>query len=384
MSWNLRYRNTYGLPEGRAPPHRENIEAHFTLVRVLEEGSGLNQGVYVVRSINDRRLLVQKKIPGDQKYLRREIHILNVLKHPNIVEYVDSFITDRTATTPRESSLYIEYCKLGSLEKLVTQYRERNASHSHLPPARIPESFVWHVFHSLALALQYLHHGIPPDGPPPAPIGEESDTQVAERLGQKWPLIIHRDLKLQNIFLRKPLPVHSTAQKPHSFPLCFLTRAIPTITTPWPPVVLGDFGCATQADDGDFDDVEHFYGTVHWMPPELPEMTARGDIWALGAVILSLCRLLEAGPLPPPPAGTENVETWLESKEARKGIKDVRVGEGYSSDLDNVVWNCLKWKKEHRPFSWKLVQMVTEGRNGALSGGWLEEKQFPSWVFGNG
>ena len=80
---------------------------------------GLNLGVYLVKRKVDGKLCVQKKIDGTQYVLRREVHLLHHLKHPNIVAFVDAFITPKPG---REVSLYMEYCDLGSLGSLVKRY----------------------------------------------------------------------------------------------------------------------------------------------------------------------------------------------------------------------------------------------------------------------
>ena len=151
----------------------------------------------------------------------------------------------------------------------------------------------------------------------------------------------------------------------------------------FPRVILADFGIATKRGDDDFDEVESHCGTAQWMSPELPESTARGDIWSLGAVILSLCRLLRDGPLPPPPQDfAANSRAWYMSKEARKGMEEgSRIsGEIYTEHLDNIVYNCMRHKKANRPFAFKLKEDVEVAWRLAAAEGRLKEREFPAHV----
>ena len=125
MSWNQRYKEWYGLPPGRPQEiTKVNITDQYTVIRTIDGGNirigALNHGIHVVKRKVDGKVCVQKSLMADQKYLRREIHLLHHLKHPNIVEFVDAFITPR----PREACLYMEYCELGSLHGLVSRYVE--------------------------------------------------------------------------------------------------------------------------------------------------------------------------------------------------------------------------------------------------------------------
>ena len=174
----LRFEKSYTLPKGRQRPSRESIEHHFRLIKRIKNGGGLNQGINIVQH--------KKMLPNDDQETEREILFLNVLKHPNIINYIDAYLP--RAPSNKSASLYLEYCELGTLDDLIKKYAEHNKRY---PGARahIPEPFIWHVLESMASALQYIHHGIGPDG-----------KQV--ELDKVWPCIVHRDIKPDNIFLR--------------------------------------------------------------------------------------------------------------------------------------------------------------------------------------
>ena len=221
-----RFEKTYGRPAGRAKIATVSLEHLYTVEKTLDPGAGagrkggLNAGVFVVKNRKTGKSCVYKKIPGQHKeILEREILLLQVLRHPNIVGFVDAFITDHQ---PVQLGLYMEYCDLGSLQDLLDRYC------SHLP-ALIPESFVWHVLHSLTSALQYIHHGIAAGDrrDPPEPCDRRA-----------WPIILHCDIKPDNIFLR------STHEQflvyPHH-PLVPGKKVITQHPSSYPKVVLADF-----------------------------------------------------------------------------------------------------------------------------------------------
>lgn len=231
-----RMERTYGRPEERPKIAQGNLEHLFIKQKTLDEGDGngagaLNQGVYLVKHRKSGVRCVYKKIVED-KTLEREILFLQVLRHPNIVNYVDAFITEQR---PKELGLYMEFCDCGSLQDLINKYVSYNKEHPPPPngsPELIPESFIWHVFHSLANALQYIHHGIRAgdhrDPPEPAP-------------RHIWPVILHRDIKPDNIFFRTARGQSDTAL---FYPHWPLQKVNPTQTkrpSSYPKVVLADF-----------------------------------------------------------------------------------------------------------------------------------------------
>lgn len=103
---------------------------------------------------------------------------------------------------------------------------------------KIPEKFVWHVFHSMALALYTLHtHRI----------YAYAWNEVEEGRGET----IHRDIKPQNIFLR-----YKNDDKN------------PGYSDVYPQCVLGDFDLAELASDlKDLKDGSHIAGTHGYMAP---------------------------------------------------------------------------------------------------------------------
>lgn len=230
MPDRFRFQKAYGVPAGRPEIGTKSLESLYRIEKVLDSGGhdpqavgALNNGVLLVRNRQSGKLRVQKCIPTqsskvDSSMLQREILMLQVLRHQNVVGYVDACITDGV---PRQMSLYMEYCDLGSLQKLIKRYLQND---EYIPaelccgcqqqsPSRVsaPESFVWHVLHSLASALQYLHYGIGGNDhrDPPEPKGPS-----------EWPPILHRDIKPDNILLRTAPGALSSSKYP-SGPLIY-------------------------------------------------------------------------------------------------------------------------------------------------------------------
>ena len=95
----------------------------------------------------------------EQNNCMLEVNLLKNLKHPNIVDYKESFLT------PNQLVIVMQYCEVGDLAYHIKRKQLNNEQFEEM------EIFQWFV--QIALALEYVH-------------------------GRK---VIHRDIKTQNIFL---------------------------------------------------------------------------------------------------------------------------------------------------------------------------------------
>ena len=170
---------------------------------------------------------------------------------------------------------------------------------------RLSEDFLWHCFTQLAEALDVVHNR-----------GSRA--------------VVHRDVKPNNIFLE-------TKYRP---------------SAPWPELKLGDFGKA--------DVKKHTEGlfVTRWQGPELPDLSAAGDVWGLGAVMHWLVhgRAPIAGR--PGDFGGSQLE-WEDSPRARKATPLPRE---YSDDLNRYVMACLEWNPEDRISSRTLLERLRSHR----------------------
>ncbi len=147
--------------------------------------------------------------------------------------------------------------------------------------------------------------------------------------------MVHRDVKPANIFLvRKYISGGG-----------------------FPPLVLGDFGLAT------LDPTTHDgLGTPSWQGPEWPTVTAKMDIWGLGAIIHALAHGYP--PQRPTPrevhaAGEEEEVAWMRSPRS----KDARpLTTRYSQELSDNMMSCLVLQPEDRIDSRRLVKILVRDR----------------------
>lgn len=85
---------------------------------------------------------------------------------------------------------YMEYASFGDLNALKKKFLPKEGDGTYPP-----EPFLWHLFECLAEAAVLLEHG-----------------ELTPNPTSDWKLIVHRDLKLSNVFL--------TDEDPHNYCLC--------------------------------------------------------------------------------------------------------------------------------------------------------------------
>ena len=215
---------------------------------------------------------------------------------------------------PPEAQIFFDYCDGGDLHGLIDNYTRHGSV--------IPEAFLWHVFLQLAEALAFIHYGV-----------NASERHAAS----EWDKVIHRDVKPSNIFLKS----RSGGKYPH--------------------VILGDFGLAAVATDADYRSICH-NGTPSWRAPELPEATARSDVWAAGAIVHAMAHKGKS-PLKSMPKTWPNDERHRSKWEADPSAREPRnIDHLYSSTLQKWMLTALEANPGHRPTSLELVKkMVPEG-----------------------
>lgn len=279
------------------------IEQGYKIICKLDEGG---QGkTEVVKRKFDNRVFVRKTQKRFQMHgsIPEEMHILeNVLSpHPSLVAF------DHCNYIKKNSSLvlYFEHCEGGDLSDYVPNPSGK----------RVSENFIWHCFQQLADALAFLHYGY--------------DRKAKDPYIPRWQPVIHRDVKPENVFLRYKL-----------------SKKFPN-----PDVVLGDFGLATLTG------VSRDCGTYKWVGPELgsDRITAKSDVWGLGAVIHALAH--GEGPVGSPPKewgrGRDVREEWYLSPQARKPRYMSRF---YSDELNDNMIDCLTKDPNNRVASDSLVR----------------------------
>lgn len=135
----------------------------YEAIRLLGEGSFGK--VYLMRDKVKRglvcvKIIKIKNIPKkEREATKMEVDLLRKLHHPNIVRYVDSFLSKNAS----ELCICMEYCDGGDLAAQIKAAKKNLFS----------ENKILHWFVQLALGLHYMHSN----------------------------KVLHRDLKTQNVFL---------------------------------------------------------------------------------------------------------------------------------------------------------------------------------------
>ena len=141
---------------------------------------------------------------------------------------------------------------------------------------------------------------------------------------------------------------------------------------------------ATQWHEPDFHDPDGFNGIPKFSPPE-PHIysSGRGDVWAVGATVLTLCRLLPDGPIASPPPHYPNPRGWYEDPERRRYLDKMGPGDAYSEWLNHALADCLSFDYEGRVNSWQLMKKVRRAEKVLFStpGKGLRVRLLPEWVY---
>ncbi|XP_042194730.1 serine/threonine-protein kinase Nek8 [Callorhinchus milii] len=217
------------LSEGAEPELMEK----YQMVKVV--GRGAFGIVHLCLRRSDQKLVILKQIPVEQMTkderlaAQNECQVLKLLNHPNIIEYYENFLEDKALM------IAMEYAPGGTLAEYI---QKRNSL--------LDEDTIMHFFAQILLALHHVHNK----------------------------LILHRDLKTQNILLDKHQMI----------------------------VKIGDFGISKILSSKS--KAYTVVGTPCYISPELCEgkpYNQKSDIWALGCVLYelaSLKRAFEAANLP--------------------------------------------------------------------------------------
>ncbi len=104
----------------------------YERIDTIDEGNGrghggANAGIYIVRRRRDGLLCVEKRLLSEEvrHTVVREIKIMSVLRHPNIVGFVDGFLAPRA--DPPSASLFLDLCMFGSLADLIERLQAKCA-----------------------------------------------------------------------------------------------------------------------------------------------------------------------------------------------------------------------------------------------------------------
>eukprot|EP01004_Peranema_trichophorum_P003267 NODE_2264_length_1634_cov_48.102581_g1940_i0.p1 GENE.NODE_2264_length_1634_cov_48.102581_g1940_i0~~NODE_2264_length_1634_cov_48.102581_g1940_i0.p1 ORF type:complete len:252 (-),score=31.97 NODE_2264_length_1634_cov_48.102581_g1940_i0:798-1553(-) len=138
---------------------------NYTKIKPIGKGS-FGQ-VFLVKSSKDGQSYVMKQIDmsklnrKEKTTALREVKLLSSLNHPNIVRYVDSFVTP----SPEYLCIVMEYCDGGDLQHKIAASKRTCSYYSE------EQILDWLI--QMSLALEYCHQR----------------------------KVLHRDIKSQNVFM---------------------------------------------------------------------------------------------------------------------------------------------------------------------------------------
>lgn len=218
--------------------------------KVLSEiGSGTHSTVFLATDGRTRvaikRVDMSNLCEEDKSHAKDEATLLSKLKHPAIVNYQEAFVLKER----QYLCICMEFCENGDLFSHVQKLIERKSKACASSKILMDDVICVDWLVQVALALDYLHSNN----------------------------ILHRDIKMQNIFLSRPLKEFNSDGSAKFF------------------VKLGDFGVAKQLENRKCLTTTQI-GTPFNMSPEVftqSPYSFKTDIWSLGCVI---CECMQGTP----------------------------------------------------------------------------------------
>ena len=257
----------------------EEILSNYDILQ--EMGRGAFSTVYKIKSKSDNALYCLKKINIRKTPDRKnEINILSKLNHPNLVKYITSY--------EDEEGIYIimEFCIYGDLYSLLHMVKKKKVY--------VNEEIIWDIAYQCLLGLEYLH-------------------------SQQ---IIHRDIKLLNIFMSKNKIVK-----------------------------IGDMGMSKILSKKEMKLSR--VGTPLFLAPELvmkEKYDYKADIWSLGCSIYHLAKTT-------PPFNDENL---IRLGQSIVNDDPPELPGCYSNELKNFVNKLMTKNKKMRPSATEALQLIPE------------------------
>ena len=248
---------------------------------IQEMGRGAFSTVYKIKSKIDNNIYCLKKInlkkTPDKK---NEINILSKLNHPNLVQYISSCSDDE--------GIYIimEFCIYGDLYSLLHMVKKKKVY--------VNEEIIWDIAYQCLLALEYLHSQH----------------------------IIHRDIKLLNIFMS-----HNKSVK------------------------IGDMGMSKILSSKEMKLSR--VGTPLYLAPELirkEKYDYKADIWSFGCSLYHLAKTV-------PPFSDENL---IRLGQAIINDNPASLPSCYTEELNHFINKLMTKDKKLRPSATEALKLIPQ------------------------
>ncbi|KTG06724.1 hypothetical protein cypCar_00017404 [Cyprinus carpio] len=257
-------------------------------------GRGAFGIVHLCRRRNDGALVILKEIPVEQMTrderlaAQNECQVLKLLSHPNIIEYYENFLEDKALMIAMEYApgtdflhsflMVVAVVVQNLICGTLADYIQKRCN------SLLDEDTILHFFVQILLALYHVHNK----------------------------LILHRDLKTQNILLDKHQMI----------------------------VKIGDFGISKILVSKS--KAYTVVGTPCYISPELCEgkpYNQKSDIWALGCVLYELASLKRAFEAANLPALVLKIMSGTFAP----------ISDRYSPELRQLILNMLNLDPSKRP-----------------------------------
>ncbi|XP_075043551.1 serine/threonine-protein kinase Nek11-like [Mixophyes fleayi] len=225
----------------------------------------------------------------------REAKLLGSLRHPLIVQFLGSFLEKE------DFCIVTEYCEGGDLHHCIQLQKNKSLGFT--------EGHVMEWLIQLLLGVNYLH----------------------ERL------VMHRDLKTKNIFLKNGT------------------------------LKIGDFGVSRILVPSDM--ATTFTGTASYMSPEVfgnGGYNTKSDIWSLGCILYEMCTFRRAF----------DCSSWIKLISMIVNGPCPSLPSQYSAELSDILQRMLMKDPELRPSAKDVLNIPYVTDKGKVLSEWLQEVMF--------
>ena len=255
------------------------ITSEFEILQ--EMGRGAFSTVYKIKSKKNDQIYCLKKLNIKKTPNKdNEINILSKLNHPNLVKYISSYLDDEGVY------IIMEFCSYGDLYSLLHLVKKKKVY--------VNEEIIWDIAYQALLGLEYLHSMH----------------------------IIHRDIKLLNIFMSKDKLVK-----------------------------IGDLGMSKLISNKEMKLSR--VGTPLYLAPELVKKERydyKADIWSFGCSLYHLAKTV-------PPFNDENL---IRLGHAIVNENPPSLPKCYSDELVNFIFKLMTKNKHNRPSATEALKLIPE------------------------